>query len=225
MMLGGAALPSAGTLRPITPAQEFDLSAGCLCLDFANTVSRRPLDPPLERLHGFADLVTWSRLAGLLDAAEAEVLLAEAARRPAEAEAVHVRAIALREAIFRIVSATASGQVPAEVDVATLNDELRRALAHVRLVPSAGRFEWGWEPDERALDRLLWPIARSAAEVLTGADVDNLRVCEGRTCRWLFLDTTRNHSRRWCDMKTCGNRAKVRRHYERRKGVGAQARR
>lgn len=93
-----------------------------------------------------------------------------------------------------------------------LNRELRRASADARLVASADGVEWRWEGNAEALDQMLVPIARSAAELLTSPEVDRVRECSSDTCGWLFLDVSKNRSRRWCDMKTCGNLQKVRRH-------------
>ena len=76
-------------------------------------------------------------------------------------------------------------------------------------------FTWLWAEGGKALDCMLWPIARSAADLLTEGPLAAIRLCEGRDCGWLFLDTSRNRTRRWCDMRICGNRAKARRHHER----------
>ncbi|HEX5502477.1 MAG TPA: ABATE domain-containing protein [Thermomicrobiales bacterium] len=187
-----------------------------LCLDFANTVSPHGGADVNEHLHAYADLLAWGRRAGVLTAEGERGLAAVAARRPAEAAAVLVGAIALREAIYRVFSAVAGGRAPAGADLATLNDALARASAHLRVVPAAGGFAWAWAGADDALDRVLWPVARSAADLLTSARLDRVRECAGEDCNWLFLDLSRNRSRRWCDMKECGNRAKARRHYRRK---------
>jgi predicted RNA-binding Zn ribbon-like protein len=98
--------------------------------------------------------------------------------------------------------------------MATINAELATAGTHLRVVESDGGFGWGWE-DGDALDRVLWPVARAAAELLVAGDLSRIGQCAGEECQWLYVDTSRNHSRRWCDMNDCGNRAKARRHYHR----------
>ena len=75
------------------------------------------------------------------------------------------------------------------------------------------RWEWVYSPDD--LTQMLGPVAWSAVEVLQSEDRRALRECEGSNCNWLFLDTSRNHSRRWCSMQSCGNQAKAKRHYQR----------
>ena len=74
--------------------------------------------------------------------------------------------------------------------------------------------DWEWK-SQNPVDSILWPIAQSAADLLTSPDLAAVRMCEAPDCAWLFLDQSRNRSRRWCDMKVCGNRQKARRHYQR----------
>ncbi len=194
---------------------RFELSGGRLCLDFANTVSWRGSARPIERLGHYRDLVAWSRRAGLVHDGEAARLVRAAARRPAAAARVLRQALRLREATYRIFSATAGGRRPARADLAVLNAALARALRRLRIAPLAGAFDWRWEADGAALDRMLWPVAWSAAGLLRAEARQAVRACAAPDCGWLFLDTTRNRSRRWCDMRICGNRAKARRHYAR----------
>jgi predicted RNA-binding Zn ribbon-like protein len=90
-------------------------------------------------------------------------------------------------------------------------------MQHARLIPGAnGALAWDWEDEGGSADLMLWPIARSAADVLTSPrELARVRQCPGAGCGWVFLDETKNRSRRWCDMDVCGNRAKARRHYAR----------
>jgi len=135
------------------------------------------------------------------------------------ATAVLERAIALREAIYRIFSAISHGRPPQAADLATYNAELSGALAHSRIVSTAEGFAWDWRRAEDALDRMLWPVVRDAAGLLTSEKLDRIGECADDRCGWLFLDVSRNRSRRWCAMEDCGNRAKARRHYERKRAV------
>jgi predicted RNA-binding Zn ribbon-like protein len=192
-----------------------DLIGGRVCLVFANTVGGNRQIYKREYLNNYADLVSWSRHAGLLTDSEAQQLLAEATQHPAEAAAIFERAIILRETIYRIFSAIAADKIPTAADLNVLNEALAKALAHLRVTPGKTGFTWTWHNEPGALDTMLWPIVRSAGELLTSAQVAQVRECAGDTCSWLFLDTSKNHSRRWCDMKDCGNRAKAKRHYAR----------
>lgn len=207
--------------RPGPNGWLFELTGGALCLDFANTVDNR-LSEPKELLPSYAALVSWGRQAGALEEeAQARSLLREAAQRPAAARLALQRARASREVIFAVFSALASGGAPPAAAVAGLNAALPEAFARLRLRPRHGApFEWAWDDTRRPLDRVLWPALRSAAELLTGDDLPRLRLCAAQECGWLFLDHSKNATRRWCDMRVCGNRSKVRRFYARQKAGG-----
>ena len=102
-------------------------------------------------------------------------------------------------------------RAPRSIDLETVNDELLKARKNERLISTDEGFRWEWIDGETALDRMLWPVAQSAAELLSAGDFSRLRECGGEQCGWLFEDTSRNRSRQWCHMQDCGNRAKVRR--------------
>ena len=140
-----------------------------------------------------------------------------AAQQPAVAAAVLVRARRLREAIDAILTANAVGITLPRDSMRLLNAELGLALANARLQPATAGFAWQWAESLEALDRPLWPVVRSAADLLTSDELAHVHKCAGDTCGWLFVDRSRNHSRRWCDMNECGNVAKVRRYRTRRK--------
>jgi predicted RNA-binding Zn ribbon-like protein len=205
--------------RPSTdaphPAAMLPLLGNRLCLDFANTLVWRLREQPSEFLEDYPALVAWSRHAGSVDDDLARLLLDEAEQRRSAAAATVERAIALREAMYRIFVAAIKGTAPAPDDLADLNGVLADGMSRTRVMPTPAGFVWGWgtEPE---LARPLWAVARSAAEVLTLDDLARVRQCPGDGCGWLFLDTTRNGSRRWCETAGCGNRARVRAHYQRR---------
>jgi predicted RNA-binding Zn ribbon-like protein len=189
------------------------LLGGQLCLDFANTVDWRLGGNPGDNLSDYADLVSWSEHAGILSETEAKRLMRASHRSPATAAAVFKQGVALRELIYRIFSSIARGDMPSRGDVEELNGALSESLSRMRLVPTAGSFEWGWEENGARLERPLWYIVQSAATLLTIGRLDRIRQCNDDHCGWLFFDVSKNRSRRWCSMKDCGNRAKARRHY------------
>ncbi|MGH9431847.1 MAG: CGNR zinc finger domain-containing protein [Terriglobia bacterium] len=192
----------------------FEFVGGALCLDFANTVDDRLSEERVKDLvPGFPALVCWARQAGVIPVDAGKRLGRRASRRPAEAARELERAHRLREAIFRIFSRHAAGQAPARADLATLNTELSLAFQHLRVERWRQDFGWRWDSSAGEFDPILWPVVRSAAELLTSSHLARVRTCGARDCGWLFLDTSRNHSRRWCKMQSCGNRDKVRRHY------------
>ncbi len=200
-------------MEKMNPFAEKELAGGHLALDFANTVGQHEPVFLNEWLASYDDLAWWANRAGIAGDEEVGALLAAARADGAEAERVFSRALALREAIFRIFSTAGERGHAADADMETLNAELAVAGAHLRVRAEGGGFGWGWEGD--GLDRVLWPVARAAAELLTGGDLGRIGECAGEECQWLYVDTSRNHSRRWCVMSDCGNRAKARRHYHR----------
>ena len=197
-----------------------DLLGGRKSLDFANTVDWHASEQPVEYLTSYAALVAWGQHVGILTDRQAEQLLDEAGRRPTEAEAILEQALVLREAIYRIFAAISAGRPAEHSDLAVLNAELPRALARSRIIVSGDGYDWAWIGAEEALDRMLWPVVRDAVDLLTSGDLARVGQCADDRCGWLFLDTSRNHSRRWCSMEDCGNRAKARRHYQRRRASG-----
>jgi len=195
----------------------FHIGYGALCLDFANTVSWRGSAEPADRLPTYGELVRFFVQSNLLSEVDARRLQREAARRPDVAARTLRRAVELREVLYRTFAGLAAGRSPRPSDLAMLNALLPAALAHLRVAPDGGRFGWGWDGSAVSLDRLLWPVARDAAVFLTSTDLSRLRTCGNPRCRWVFLDTTKSGTRRWCSMAVCGNRDKLRRFRQRRR--------
>jgi predicted RNA-binding Zn ribbon-like protein len=198
-------------------AANLELIGGAVCLDFVNTTSTRSQEPRRDYLPSYDELLAWSRHAGILAADQAKALKGQAARRPDLATSVLERAMALREALYRVFEAIAHGQQPAPVDLAVLNAALHQVLPRLKVLPTTDGFQWGWTQAEEDMDRMLWPIVRSAAELLTSESVRRVSQCARAGCDWLFVDTSKNHSRRWCTMNVCGSRVKMHRYYRRRK--------
>ncbi len=195
-------------------------AGGIVCLDFVNSLDRmsdRPLETWPDALASYGDLLTWSVEAGTLTARRARGLRATADEAPRRATAILRRALALREAIYALYRGVAiDGSTDASA-LELINTELGKALAHARVARESGGFAWAWTEEPGAIDAPLWPIAGSAAELLVSPERELVRECAADGCLWLFLDRTKNHRRRWCDMKICGNRAKVREHRRRQR--------
>ena len=199
----------------VKPEEDLKSESGRLCLDFANTAGWHLSDHPAERLTSYEALIAWARSINLLPDRAAHQLLRAAEAHPAEATSVLARAVALREAIYHIFTAVADGKSPSAGDQATLNAELSRSLAASRLVWNKATFDWDRQGEDDDLDQMLWWIVHSTGDLLTSEDIKRVGVCaDDHGCGWLFYDTSRNHTRQWCSMRGCGNRAKARRHYE-----------
>ena len=192
----------------------FRLLGGNLALDFVNTVGGRTpananrYEIDREHLTTIDDLYEWALVAGVINASRHRKLVNDARAHPRLASSVFARALRLRESLYRLFVGTH------KLDV--LNDELSIARTHERLGVIEGQVQPIWD-DDRALDLPLWEVARAAAALLTSDQLERVRQCPGESCGWLFVDTSRNRSRQWCDMNDCGNLAKVRRFRERRK--------
>lgn len=194
-------------------AEIHHLIGGELCLDFANTLYGHT-DAIHEYLFDYRDLVLWSRHVGILTPQETEKFLLIWEQVPAESEAVFHQAIQLREVLFRIFAGLAHDEPPQEDEISQLNQFWLESQAHSRLFQTETGFALEWEEGD-AFDSLLWPITRSAVELLTSDELKYVKQC-GR-CDWLFVDRSRNHKRRWCSMSACGNRVKMARRYAREK--------
>ncbi|HEY6805318.1 MAG TPA: ABATE domain-containing protein [Pyrinomonadaceae bacterium] len=213
-------------------AAKMKLVGGQLCLDFVNTVDGRKSYSTRansvsannvlgDKLENYFDLVEWSRHAGIITTPESRRLIEEGRRQASEAGKVFARAIALREALYRVFKLVMAHRPPQNVDLDTVNDELQRARSHERLIRADDGFTWEWTGAATALDRMLWSIAHSGAEYLTSGDFSRLRECGSEECGWLFEDTSKNRSRQWCHMQDCGNLEKVRR-FRARKQLGSK---
>jgi predicted RNA-binding Zn ribbon-like protein len=185
--------------------------------DFADRVTR-------EDIPDYESLVRWSAFASLVEPSEADRLRGQARRSTTAAKRVLRRALRLREAIYRIGKALVEDWPPPGADLRVLDREVREARRRQRLVASKRRLESDWIRDTPRLDRMLWPVALSAAAVFGSDDVERLKQCAGAACGWLFVDTTRNHSRQWCEMADCGNLVKVRRFRQRQRRGRARRR-
>ncbi len=198
--------------------KNWDFDAGLLPLDFANTADWHARSDPIEKLDSYADLVDWSWRAGLLTEKAVQQLLTAAEQRPEDAHRSLDRAIEIREAIYRIFSHHAAGTEIPKVDLDLFNAALSEALRQVGIENSPEGFSWGWHDKDHDLESMLWPILWEVARLLTSDDVKRVGECaDDRGCGYLYYDSSRNRSRRWCSMESCGNRAKAQRHYKRSK--------
>jgi predicted RNA-binding Zn ribbon-like protein len=187
-------------------------------LDLTNTASWSEGGPRNDRLVDYAALVRWGLREGLINSKQATVLRTRSAARPGQAARTLHRARAFRQALHDVFSAHASGGSVSSKMLERLNKHVTTALGHGQIgkADAKGLFTWTWDMLD-ALDSVLWPVAQSAADLLTSADrMARVRLCAGENCGWLFLDRSKRGARRWCRMSECGNRDKVRRFRERR---------
>jgi predicted RNA-binding Zn ribbon-like protein len=206
----------------LSPAVRFGWVGGDLCLDFANTISKH--EPAVaEKLLSFEHLVGWAEEAGAILPPDSQEIMEQIAKSPAESETTLAVAIELRETIYRLFVALAKGQEPDQNDLTRFNELLARWPMTVQVEGHPGGelrcvHRYGKRPEAW----LLAPVARSAAELLANAELSSrVRQCCAPDCQWLFLDLSKNRSRRWCAMEDCGDRAKAQRYYYRHKAKSA----
>jgi predicted RNA-binding Zn ribbon-like protein len=195
----------------------FELIGGNVCLDFINTLDDRSSAQPKELLKNYYDLARFGEDTGILTPEQLDHFFERVHLMTDEAEDALRRAKNLREAMYTVFSAVLNRQTAPLAAMDRLNANIHDAALHARLVQHEGLCEWRFDDLGSALDAMLWPIARAAADLLASSDLTLVRACSAPTCQWLFLDTSKNHHRRWCSMKQCGNRAKVRKFYAKKK--------
>jgi predicted RNA-binding Zn ribbon-like protein len=191
------------------------LIAGNVSLDFVNTLDDRHTQPK-ELLESYLDLARFAEDTGLLDSSQVDRFFARSEADPERAREALKGGRELREAIHDVFWAIINQRPAPPMALARLNGSVQIAAEHMRLVPVKDGFQWKFD-DVNQFESMLWPIARAAADLLVSDQLPYVRACFSKTCEWFFLDTSKNHHRRWCDMTRCGNRAKVQRFYERQK--------
>ena len=195
----------------------FGFVGGVLALDFVNTGSQRVVGPFKEKLSDYGELVRFAEEAAAIDRPEGQTLRAMAGADASSAAEVVADARELREAIYRTFSARGRGESANAADLDIISRHYAQAVRHQRLANTQDGFHFAWPDPPVSLEQVLWPMAVSATELLVSDDVARVKECATDNCNWLFLDASKNKSRRWCEMKECGNRAKARRHYARKK--------
>jgi predicted RNA-binding Zn ribbon-like protein len=199
-------------------AGSLALNGGCDCFNFANTASGRGGRHQMEHLQEPRHLLEWAQRASVLPEPQLRQLKRTLDRGSAQNLQKLLReAVKLRETIHVIGSARAKGRAPPVQALQALSRLSAASLASASLAFDGRGLSWIWTraPAEAAL---IGRLAQSAVSVFSGKDAAHIKQCAGEHCGWLFIDRSRNGSRRWCDMKVCGNRAKINRFRQRTQG-------
>ena len=199
---------------------RFEFLAGALCLDFANTIHDSRAEDNEEELHAISDLLQWAKEASLLTSADHDRLAEHYNRNTREAEAALAMGTGIRDLLLAIFAGIANGRSVSSQRLSELNSALAQTPGLLRVHKSSNRIETGWTSAADGLQQVLFAVLTSAAELLGSDRLGRIRECASADCTWLFVDESRNRSRRWCDMSACGNRMKARRHYQRSKNAG-----
>jgi predicted RNA-binding Zn ribbon-like protein len=201
-------MPATALLAPEPP---FAFVGGDPALDLVNTVDWTDRGLVHERIPDYPALLAWALAAGIVPAPVAERLRRAAPAGPGEAHAAHAKALRVRELLRDALGGDRAGQAAA---LRALNPLLGDALGRLELVTRGARtrrLRWEWRGMDTRLEAVLWPVLRSAAELLASDEADRIRTCGGPDCGWMYVDRSRNGLRRWCQMRTCGTREKSRR--------------
>ena len=206
-------------VRDHPSAETFKCPAGEFALDYCNTGQGIRGSRGIEWFKSFGELLNWLEASGAVGRKQATTLRTRAGASPEQAAKVFSRALALREAIARVLIAKTAEEKAADDDLRLIEREYARTAPCGRLVASEGGFRWTVDAEADELEAVLRPVLESAVSLMTSERMRRLRRCGNTTCYWLFLDQTKNCSRRWCEMKSCGNLMKVRRHRERHRAA------
>jgi predicted RNA-binding Zn ribbon-like protein len=193
--------------------KPFQLFAGHPALELVNTLDLRFSENPQDLLPSYADLLRFAAQLRLLPAEQ--VRKVGRAVRAQDGQRVIASTVELREALAAVLYAWVDGGKPPKGQVEILESHFHAAALHRSLGSGDERLVWSWSGLEQQAELPLWKLAQSASDLLVSDDAKQVKGCGDPTCRWLFLDLSKNHTRRWCDMKTCGNRMKARRHQAR----------
>ena len=193
--------------------ETLEFVGGALCLDFVNTLNSR-LEPEHDYLMHYSDLPGWAARLGILSPAQSNHLQKRASQNVKEAESALLAARTLRDLLYRLFSSAAKGSEPDKKDMEAFVASYGESISHGQLIKKETHYTTTWKVD-RSFDDLLWPIIHSAGTLLLSEELGQVKECPG--CGWLFLDTSKNQSRRWCSMNTCGARDKMRRYHKKQR--------
>lgn len=197
-------------MQPGQQDRTFQLIAGNSALDFVNTLDWRFRESgPEELISSYDDLVGFTEQSKLMTVKQAKQLK----RRTSAYAGVRIldEARELREALANLIYSGLDGLNVPGARLKTVEKFFQTARAETRLVREGARLRWDWAGAEVKAEFPLWALTRAASRLMLSENVARIRACDNPECRWLFLDTSKNHTRRWCDMKICGNRMKARR--------------
>jgi len=195
-----------------------DLVGGLPCLDFANTAGGHTKVREVERIPTYADVIRWALYAELVTAEEGRALGAAARAKPKDGVARVREMQGFREALQRLVAATASGRDPEPADFAKVREIIAKSVAHAEIHRGDGTFVWSADAKSLGLGTVIARVALATHRMLSQEKPSQLRICE--RCTWVFIDRTKNQMRRFCRQDACGNKSRAERFYaKKRKGA------
>ncbi|MFE1314790.1 CGNR zinc finger domain-containing protein [Streptomyces sp. NPDC058755] len=205
-----------GTIQPHTFSPR-DLVGGHIAIDLINTVTARDAEP-IDWLDGYPRLLEWAALTGHFAPAGLTALRRLAETESGRAELALDRTRELREALHDLITALVHQSAPAPAEALDqVEKHWKRAVASTRLTVRGTTPQLQLGVETSGLEYLNHELVLQAFDLLRALPLERTRVCPGRRCGWVFIDSSRGGRRRWCDMATCGNSAKGRTHYQRKR--------
>ena len=191
------------------------LDGGCHCFNFINTVHSRTEELSYDYLQTYDDLLKWSEKVKLLPNERIKRLKVLARKNEKAAEKKLVDIKNKRELLFNIFSSIINKDKFDNSLVEEFNNTLSQALSNLAFEFNSGEINLSWKKSDVDLMEPLWVIFKNAFDILTSISQKRLKAC--KSCGWLFLDNSKNNSRTWCNMQTCGSIDKSKRYYHRKK--------
>lgn len=185
------------------------------CLDFVNTALVAALGRT-DPIQDFSGLVSWLHQAGLINAAQRRVALAKWGKGR-EAQQTYAGALLFRMRLAEIAERLASRRQVPKSGLDAINKQLQSRAARAKLTRRKSGFVQRLESDLSEPRQLIIPLAQSAADLLCNGDLSLVKRCANPSCSLYFYDTSKNHTRRWCSMETCGSRMKMAAYYQRQR--------
>lgn len=195
--------------------RQFDFIGGALCLDFLNTLHSVGAEDPGEELGVPEDLFRWAWQAGVLTESDWARVRKQCSRHPDYGRAILIEAKTLRASLRSMLERALPKRGVTPHDIELLNGLLSEFPATARIERHSGRWQTRWYSESDNVRKIFYEVLRSAAELISRGQLSGVRECASPTCTWMFVDTSKNHTRRWCDMRVCGNREKIRRFRQR----------
>lgn len=191
------------------------LDGGCMCFDFVNTVHSRRQEPQHDYLTAYTDLLTLCARTETMPAKRLDTLKNFAKSNPQEANETLEEIIKYRELLYQLFTKVAAAKPIGREVLNQFNVLLSKSLSKIRLVADGVEVEKGWNESKINLKEPVWRIIKSGYDILMEQPQERIKECEA--CGWLFLDQSKNRSRRWCNMQTCGSAYKAKKYYHRKK--------
>jgi len=185
------------------------LDGGNLSLNFVNTVEYRNEEYAVDFLHHYLDLITWAQFADGVGDSQKDMLLGLSQEKGKEAKQIFTEAIQLRDAMYEYIIYLINQEKVRPAGMQIINQWISRAFSNLELRLVDRDYVLDWNTDNFGLESVLWPITKSFVDLVTSKNAKRIKQCSN--CGWVFVDNSKNSSRRWCSMEICGNRVKARR--------------